>query len=192
LPIEAHIRASAYASGCERFGTRLAIIARVDFVARRGIGYFMSIQDLGAIGEFLGSLVIVVTLVYLAIQNRQQQKLLMSSAFQARTATLLGLYSEIARDAEFAAIVMKSNAGVALTELESFRLSYWMQCFLKTGENIFFQAKLGVIEEEFTATLEALRDRVVENESMRTTWLAVKPQYSASFQRYIEERLIER
>ena len=30
----------------------------------------MSVQDLGAIGEFIGSMLILVTLIYLAIQNR--------------------------------------------------------------------------------------------------------------------------
>ncbi len=149
----------------------------------------MSIQDLGAIGEFIGSMVIVVTLIYLAIQNRQQHKLMMSSAFQSRTATLLELYSEIARDPELAEIVMRSNQGAVLTDLERFRLSYWVQCFLKTGENIFFQSKLGVIEEEFTATLEALRDRVADNEQMRATWFQVKSQYSKSFQIYIDEKV---
>ena len=40
----------------------------------------MSIQDLGAIGELLGSIAIFVTLVYLAIQTRLNRKALMDSA----------------------------------------------------------------------------------------------------------------
>ena len=44
----------------------------------------MTIAELGAIGEFLGSIAVLATLIYLATQIRHSQKFAMAQAFQAR------------------------------------------------------------------------------------------------------------
>ena len=43
----------------------------------------MTIQDIGALGEFISVFLILATLVYLAMQNKQQQKLLLSTVSQS-------------------------------------------------------------------------------------------------------------
>ena len=43
----------------------------------------MTLQDLGAIGEFIGGIAVVITLVYLAVSIRQNTKSVRASTYQA-------------------------------------------------------------------------------------------------------------
>jgi len=36
----------------------------------------LSIQDLGSVGEFVSSIAVILTLIYLAVQTRQTQKMI--------------------------------------------------------------------------------------------------------------------
>ena len=45
----------------------------------------MSIQDLGAIGEFLSSIVVLLTLIYLAVQTHQTRKATQANLQWTRT-----------------------------------------------------------------------------------------------------------
>ena len=60
----------------------------------------MSITEFGALGEGIGSLLILVTLVYLAVQNKNQQKLLLSTVSQARTDALRDMLKSVSEIAD--------------------------------------------------------------------------------------------
>ena len=51
----------------------------------------MTLEDLGNIGEFVGAVAVVVSLLYLAVQIRQNSRLLRSAASQAAASLMLGL-----------------------------------------------------------------------------------------------------
>jgi uncharacterized membrane protein YebE (DUF533 family) len=48
----------------------------------------MSLQDLGSLGEFIGSIAVLATLIYLAYQTRQTTKMLAQSK-DAQTASMI-------------------------------------------------------------------------------------------------------
>jgi len=51
-----------------------------------------TIQDLGAVGEFLGSIAVLVTLIYVAIQVREARREGASTALQQRSNQVLSVY----------------------------------------------------------------------------------------------------
>ena len=108
----------------------------------------MSITEFGALGEGIGSLLILVTLIYLAIQNKQHQKLLLSTAYQARTDTTLSLYSLIVSNPQFAEILAKQNEEKALTPAELVQRQSFQTYSLKALENMHFQHQLGALSDE--------------------------------------------
>ena len=82
----------------------------------------MSIQDLGAIGEFLGLFLVLATLVYLAIQTRQARQVAASEAARAVNADYALLWSDIQNNSEFASILRHSiNDWDSQGELEQLR-----------------------------------------------------------------------
>jgi len=150
----------------------------------------MSIEELGSIGEFVSAIIIVVSLIYIALQSKQTHRLMQSTAFQARTATTLDLYRQAATSPELAEIMVKNTAGEELTANERLRIQFWQRCFLKTAENIHFQLELGVIDPEFAETLDGLPNAVANNRNgLGETWEIHKNEYRKPFQEFIEERL---
>ena len=150
----------------------------------------MTIQDLGSIGEFVSAMIIIVTLIYIAIQSKQTQNLLRSSSFQERTSTAVNLYTEVATSERLAKILVKNNSGQSLTDEEQIRLRFWQLCVLKAAENIHYQLHIGVLEGEFEATLdESVVVAIREVPGLREVWKENKAQFGRSFQSFIDGKL---
>lgn len=75
---------------------------------------------LGNYGEFVGAIAIVITLVYLAVQLRQNTLMMRASIRQARSDSSVQLYSLGATSA-IAEIRAKERRGEALTDVEEAR-----------------------------------------------------------------------
>jgi hypothetical protein len=109
----------------------------------------LSIQDLGAIGELIGAVAVVVTLIYLASQIRQNTLAVKASTMQSlATAT-----SEVWRNAcmdytrteKFFEIAHKTDKSEAERQ---FHLGWIMQT-IRAQENMFFNLKIGTVDDEF-------------------------------------------
>ncbi len=64
----------------------------------------MTLEDLGNIGEFVGAVGVVVTLVYLAVQIRRNTISVRASTFQEAVRDVATLSDLLATDAELARI----------------------------------------------------------------------------------------
>jgi len=91
----------------------------------------MSIQELGSIGELVGAITVLATLIYLAIQTRQARIAAEETAKFAglqATHSMLDLYFNWRRslfvDPAHKEIIAKANAGAELTDSEQFALRY--------------------------------------------------------------------
>jgi len=67
----------------------------------------MDIQDLGAIGEFIGSILVLITLVYVVIQLRQNQHAMMAQTHQMRADGLKTSWQNLALSNEMSAVFLK-------------------------------------------------------------------------------------
>ena len=96
----------------------------------------MSIQDLGALGEFVSSVVVLVTLVYLAIQVRQGN---LHARSQARQRMVEHAHSELhtqMNDLSITHAVVKEGP---LSEEEQAKLSLFLTQFMRQREWEWFQ-----------------------------------------------------
>jgi hypothetical protein len=64
-------------------------------------------QLLGNIGEFIGSIVVIVTLVYLAVQVRQAKEQIIHASQQMRGQAAQGILSSISDSPYLASILVK-------------------------------------------------------------------------------------
>ena len=65
----------------------------------------MNIAELGALGELIGSIAVLATLVYLAVQLHQTKQAIQSSSMQSGLASMNHISQNVAADQEFAEIV---------------------------------------------------------------------------------------
>ena len=95
----------------------------------------MSIQELGSIGEFIAAIATVVTLLYLAIQIRQNTRAVRGSTIHAMTDSM---QAELHWSHEIAAIWTKSFENPEqLTSAEAWSLSERLTAALAARQNEF-------------------------------------------------------
>ncbi len=125
----------------------------------------MSIMELGALGEFLGSIGVIATLVYLAIQIRQNtrsmdesRRLALAQTYQARSELRVHALLREA-DSEYATPVMDKLATAGwpenqqaireLSSLEYRRMRAWVTAQQRQIDNYHYQYQQGLIDEDY-------------------------------------------
>ena len=126
----------------------------------------MTIQDWGAVGELISGVAVLITLVYLAFQIRQN-----TSALRAQTRAEVSqhavdhLLTPVNRET-LGEIILKSNSDVELSGWESQQLHHYYVSLLRRWENFHYQYRMGLFDEsEFTAHQEVWR-RTIRNRPM--------------------------
>ena len=150
----------------------------------------MTIQDIGAIGEFLGSIVIVVTLIYLAIQNKYQQKLLLSQSYQARNDSALTVIGWMF-NSDIAATFAKNSRDEGLTDVERIKWSGYQIGSYRSFENSYYQYELGILGVEHLRAIREMIRRAAHGHQWRDWWQDNKTVYRSSFIEWVDEIIKE-
>ena len=144
----------------------------------------MSILELGALGEFLGSIAVLATLVYLSVQIRQNtrgmdesKKLALAQTYQVRSDALQMMLVHAADSEHIGPIISKlTGAGYPediraleqLSGVERQRFRLWQIAQETHWDNMFFQYQQGFIDEEYYR--DSFRRRV---RRLAPTWKAL-------------------
>jgi hypothetical protein len=115
----------------------------------------MRLQDLGAIGDLIGGVAVVVSLIYLAYQIRQNSKQIEqnsrhveASMYHATNDAFNRWFALIAQDADLAALWHRTAAGEALKDEELMRVHALLSMLFLSYENNFQQIRLGSVTRE--------------------------------------------
>jgi hypothetical protein len=109
----------------------------------------MSLQNLGDLGEAIGGLAVLVTLVYLAIQTRQNTKAVQAASFQQVVDSFAEVTLVLAQHPDIAAVIFKGQtAPESLTPLEEMRYGMFLTSFCRRAESMFFQSQQGTLQRE--------------------------------------------
>ncbi len=144
----------------------------------------MSLTELGALGEFVGAIAVVVTLVYLAIQIRQNthamaesRRLALAQTYQMRADALQEMLVHAAESEHIGPVITKLvDAGYpenvqsldALTTVERGRFRQWQIAQQTHWDNMFYQYQQGFLDEEYYR--DSFRVRV---RRLAPTWQAL-------------------
>jgi len=135
-----------------------------------GGGGKVTIQDLGSIGELVAAVATVATLMYLAVQIRQNTRAVRGSAIQGMTETH---QFELHWAHEISAIWTKSiEHGDQLSSEEAWSLNSWLRAALVARQNEFFQYRMGLLHPELWSASEGII-RIILSSSWSKNWWAV-------------------
>ena len=134
----------------------------------------MTIMELGALGEFVGAIAVVVTLIYLAVQIRQNtsameesKRLALAQTYQMRADALQEMLVQAADSQYIGPILTKlTGAGypekvASLNELtveERGRFRQWQIAQQTHWDNLFYQYQQGFLDDEYYQ--DSFRERV--------------------------------
>ena len=109
----------------------------------------MNWNAIGAVGEILGAIAVFVSLIYLALQTRNNTRALRSSAFHQVRESFSEVSLAMAADPDLAVLVdraIRNDQG--LTENEIIRYNYFLTTFVRRGESAYFQSSEGTLQME--------------------------------------------
>ncbi len=130
----------------------------------------LTISDLGSIGEFLSSVAVMASLIYLSFQIRHNTRSLTSAAIQDINTDSQRLLLALT-DLPLAKIMLKVQTNQQLSEQEAFIAGNWLAAAMRGWENQFYQYRHGLLEKEiYEARMNALLDKVVRTTFGRKWW----------------------
>ena len=115
----------------------------------------MNWEAIGAMGETVGAIAVVVTVAYLAIQTRQANKLAKSIAALILQSEDRSHRNSQALDGELAGIIQKALQGAELNEVERLRYRARYNSSLSLFESIFYQIQNGILPLEYLSRYES-------------------------------------
>ena len=150
----------------------------------------MTLQDLGNVGELVGALATVATLVYLAVQIRQNTTSVRAASYHAGSTAWSAIFSQVALDPKAAEIY---HAGrVSLDELskeDARRADLLFDAMLAQIENFYVQFLNGQHPESNQERFARILQAQFQTPGFRRYWPRRRDFFTAEFVEYIEKEL---
>jgi hypothetical protein len=146
----------------------------------------MSISELGSLGEFIGSIAVLVTLIYLVFQLRQNT---LSMRSQSRYFVLEALNADLRQVQEegFFEIAARANREDA-TEQDHVSFAMYVNGWFSHLEMLFLEIRDGALPKEFADTLRwRTAFLFFSNPNMNQIWEEWQGYYTSSYQKYVDD-----
>jgi hypothetical protein len=150
----------------------------------------MNWDAIGAISQVVGTVLVGITLVYLAVQVRQNTSALRSSAFLAISHSMVSTMEVWATHPEVAPLLLRAQEGLeTLSPEERVRFGFLMMMAFRRAETLVVQRHLGLIDRELTEGFERSALSVLRTKGARQWWDASKGAFSNLFSTWVDEKL---
>ena len=117
----------------------------------------MTIMELGALGEFVGAIAVVITLIYLTLQLRQNTNAVEANTAGVVTEELQDMFALLASNQELAEILVKAAKGSELQGAQRVRYYTYTHNLIRVYENAFLQMQSGVIGQAHAMPVDGTR-----------------------------------
>jgi hypothetical protein len=154
----------------------------------------VSWEALGAIGELLGAVLLVGSLVYVGVQIRDTKRQMMAASSQSRADGILELFGARLSPGFAAADVKARTDPDSLTPEERHMLLTFLMMYSNFMQNIHYQHSIGTLDADQVGALDSL-PLLVASKFNVTVWKtilreskALSPEFVAHVDRVIEAR----
>lgn len=152
----------------------------------------MNLQDLGNLGEFIGSIGVVISLGYLAIQIRSQNQESQAAVTNSLSQQWLSFMAGVAADKELALIWVNGlDDFEALERHERVRFAAVMNQFVQVSESLRGHYEAGKLEPMIWQGFDARVADIMANPGAQQWWAHRRHWWSSEYGQYIEEKLAE-
>jgi hypothetical protein len=146
----------------------------------------MNWEAIGAIGEVVSAVAVLVTLVYLAVQIGQNTQAMKVTAL----GTLHDLHVVTEKNEAYIASLMKLQSGEALSPVERVVAVERFVTIVRAFERLWVQQEMGaVVYEQFEQQLDLLR-WTLSLPQTRTMWAELAPNFSPGFRAIVEAEVL--
>jgi hypothetical protein len=150
----------------------------------------MDLQTLANIGEIVGAITVVLSLIYLAVQIRQNTQAQRSENYSRALDRLAAMQSSMAQDPEFAKMFSKGAVGTEqLTSRDRVRFTW--SCYEAFGafEFMFHASRTDAIPDEVWKRWSAAVAWWLTFPGVQTWWATKPTPFTDSFTSFVESLL---
>lgn len=152
----------------------------------------MNWEAIGAVGEIVGALAVLVTLVYLAMQIRQNTKSVQAAAVDSANSQVSKIREVIFADADVANMYRRGNEDPAsLSEDDTIRYRLLIHNIMLSLSNSITQASVSGLSESMTQVELPILGRVVGTAGGRWFWETYRDEFEESFRGTIDELYLD-
>lgn len=148
----------------------------------------MTISDLGALGEFVSGLGVILSLLYLAIQVRHGTREVRANTSQLIMSSSINNRADVA-NGPLAPVVWKQMRGERLDEEELARFSFFHQLQTDIFQTAFIQHRDGRLDEEMYRMIERRAMAAFQSNLWVSFWNSYKDGYLEDFVTHVAELL---
>lgn len=146
----------------------------------------MDWDAVSAVSGVFAAIFVAISVVYLALQVQAGTKATRSQTYYLATAALADMAALIASSESLSRTVRIGwNAPDELSEDEFTQYSYLMTSFLRRYENVYFQHKSGLVDEDFWRGHRENLLWAFRRPGMQRVWRDRQHSFSISFQEYL-------
>jgi hypothetical protein len=155
----------------------------------------MDLQDLGAIGDLVGGVGVIVSLIYVAHQIRQNSVQIehnsrhVEAAMYQQTADAFSRWQAlVAQDAALTAIWARGVTGQVLDPLERARFGMLVGILLNAYENSYYQREFGALQRDTLGISRGLLASLLASPEGAAWWKSFAPSIlTAEFRTAVEK-----
>ena len=153
----------------------------------------MTLDQLANIGEIVGSIAVIISIIYVAIQIRTNTEAERTSTYQAVVSDFGALNNTMAGTPELSHMFVEAMEDYhQLSSDEKARISQlFFQCF-HYFENMFYQNQKGYLDEEVWTGWKRLMLTYYSRPGFQTWWEHRRNVYSESFALFLETGKLDR
>ena len=150
----------------------------------------MSIMELGALGEFVASFGVIATLIYLAVQMRQNTKAVRLNTAHAVTEELQDMFSLLVADEGMADVMLEAGQKRGLSGAVRVRYYTFTSNLMRGYENAFLQRQEDAISEAHWTGITRMMIDFTAMAAFPEYWADRKHWLSDDFQAYMDAEII--
>ena len=150
----------------------------------------MSIAELGALGEFIASFGVIATLIYLAIQMRQNTQALRLNTAQVVTEELQQMFSLLAADEGLSQVFVEAGQSPHFSDVNRVRYYTFTSNILRVCENAYLQNRESAIGPEHWEGVVRMMIDYSKMSAFEDYWTNRKHWISNEFQQFMDTEII--
>jgi hypothetical protein len=157
----------------------------------QGIPLSFTLQDLGALGEFVGAFAVLATLIYLARQVTMSNRLARAEAWRGPHSDITGLNASFGVDPVFRRAMAKLFQGGAertdFDEDEQIVLDFYFVSITHIYEQLYREVVEGVLKDGSVDNFAG--HSLLTTRFFQTSWVRYKRNVDPGFAEYFDEKL---
>ncbi len=148
----------------------------------------MPLREWASIASVVSAVALVVSVIYVSIQIRNNTRAVRASAFQQVVDSFAGISLDIAKDRVLVDLYLRGSQEFAsLSEVERAQYSLMLLSFLRRAENVFFQTEIQLLQSEHWSGIRESIKAIVAPPGARDCWGAIKGRLNPEFRAFIDK-----